>query len=725
MKAKFTKILCGLSLLSGCLRVTACEAGALEFYVSPQGMDSWTGTLDRPFKSPERARDAVREWKTQFGVPPDTVTVWIRGGVYETRSAFFLDSRDAGVPGAPVVYRSYPGESVVFSGGREIPPGAFKKVIEPAILERIVPEIRDEIREADLFRAGIHELGELKMQGLGSGQSWRPQAMELFYNGKLMRLARWPNEGYVRYGKVTEPGSAPRYRGATVAPGGRPIDPNDPRWQKLLNDTWDRSGRFLYIGDRPERWLSAEEPWLFGYWNYRWASETIRIDTIDVINKEITLAAPHHYGLRDSGEIYAFNMLEEIDEPGEYYINRETGKLYFLPPSPVEKGEAVVSVLDRPFIVLDGTAHIIIRDITFEICRASAIIMAGGSDNCIAGCTVRNVGGNGIVIGDTSYEADPGTHNGVAACELSSIRRTGIVIHGGDRKKLAPGKNYAVNNHLHDGADISVSGCGNRVAHNLFHGNTHSAIHYSGNDQLIEFNEIHHCLTDADDMGVIYTGRNPSCQGNIVRYNFIHHNEGPQGHGTGLNGIYLDDGTTGQLVFGNVIYKTGRPGRGGMGGTFVHGGKENIFANNIFIECEIALGFSYLWGEERWREFLKTGYITQCLYEDVNIAGPPHSTKYPRLGRLIENPDRNFAWNNVMYKCARVTSREGNYLRDNYVTETDPGFADTDAMDFTLRDDSVVFREIPEFKAIPFRAIGLYIDEYRKQLPSEDHKARQ
>ena len=697
---------------------------ALEFYVSLQGRDSWQGTIDRPFGSPERARDAVRKWKEEYGTPPDTTTIWIRGGTYGIRSTFSLDSRDAGIPGAPVVYRAYPGETVIFSGGTEIPSGSFKKVTDAALLKRMNPDVREGILEADLFRAGIRNFGELAMQGLGSDQGWRPQAMELFYNGKLMRLARWPNSGYVRYGAVTEAGSAPRYRGATVAPGGRPIDPNDPRWQKLLNDTWDRPGRFLYLGDRPERWVHAEEAWLFGYWNYRWASETIRIDSIDVQKKEITLAAPHYYGLRDSGEIYAFNMLEEIDEPGEYYINRETGKLYFLPPTPIEEGEPVVSILENPFLVFDGTAHIIIRDIVFEVCRANAITIAGGSDNLVAGCTIRNAGGNGIVIGDPAYNSNMGMGNGIIACELSAIRRTGIIINGGDRKTLAPGKNFAVNNHLHHGADISVSGCGNRIAHNLFHDNTHSAINFSGNDQRIEYNEIHHCLTDADDMGVMYTGRNPSCQGNIVRYNFIHNNEGPQGHGTGLNGIYLDDGTTGQLVFGNVIYRTGRPGRGGMGGTFVHGGKENVFANNIFIECEIALGFSYLWGEKRWKEFLRTGLLKDRLYTDVDITGPPHSTKYPRLAHLEENPDYNFAWNNVIYKCARVTSREGNLLRNNYITEEDPGFIDAGAMDFTLRDDSIVFREIPEFRKIPFGEIGLYIDEYRQTLPPEDHKAR-
>lgn len=559
------------------------------------------------------------------------------------------------------------------------------------------------------------------MHGLGSDQARQPRAMELFYNKKLMKLARWPNEGYVQYGKVTETGSAPRYRGATVAPGGRPIDPDDPQWQKLLNDTWDRPGRFLYIGDRPERWLTAEEPWLFGYWCYRWASETIRIDTIDTSRREITLAAPHHYGLRDSGEIYAFNLLEEIDEAGEYYINRKSGKLYFWPPSPIENGEGVLSILESPFIILNKTANVIIRDITFEVCRADAIIIAGGSGNLIAGCTLRNIGLNGIKIGDTTYAENPGVNNGVTACDLSYIRSRGVIVNGGDRKTLLPGNNFAVNNHFHHGADVSVSGCGNRIAHNLINYNAHRAIYFSGNDQLIEFNEIHDCLTDADDSGCIGTGRNPSYQGNVIRYNFLYNNQGAKERGTGTNGIYLDDGTCSQLVFGNIFYKTGSPGRGGMGGTFVHGGKENIFANNIFVECEIALGFSYHWNQERWDKFFKTGLLIDRLYKEVDISKPPHSTRYPRLKKLKENPNYNFAWNNVAYKCGKLTSRPGNYLKDNFVTDKNPGFIDENNLNFQLRDDSIVFKKIPGFKRIPFEKIGLYIDEFRTSLPGDYH----
>lgn len=83
---------------------------AFDYYVAKNGDDNNPGSIEKPFATFERARDAVREWKQQFGMPPDTVTVWIRGGVYEIRKSFLLDNRDSGIPGAPIVYRAYPEE---------------------------------------------------------------------------------------------------------------------------------------------------------------------------------------------------------------------------------------------------------------------------------------------------------------------------------------------------------------------------------------------------------------------------------------------------------------------------------------------------------------------------------------------------------------------------------------------------------------------------------------
>lgn len=66
-------------------------------------------------QSLEQARNAIREMKAKGTFPAQGVVVEIRGGVYPVRDTFELNREDAGQPGAPVVYRAFENEKVVFS----------------------------------------------------------------------------------------------------------------------------------------------------------------------------------------------------------------------------------------------------------------------------------------------------------------------------------------------------------------------------------------------------------------------------------------------------------------------------------------------------------------------------------------------------------------------------------------------------------------------------------
>lgn len=690
---------------------------AVDFHVAPDGSDTGTGSESRPFATVSRAVEALRDWKRTNGTPVSGATIWLHDGTYMVDESILLDTRDSGLPGAQLSIRAYPGESPVITGGVPVPASAFKQVTDKNVLKRIDESARNNIYAADLKNLGITDYGTIKNKGMN--RPWQPEAMELFFGEKLMQLARWPNEGYVNYGEATDSGSRPRYRNTTIAPGGRPIDPNDPKFKELLSDTGDRPGRFIYIGGRPSRWRDAEEPWLFGYWNYRWAGESIPVAHIDTLKKEIALGKPHWYGIEDNGQIYAFNLLEEIDQPGEYYINRKTGILYFWPPGEITSAPITVSVCENPIFGLENVSWVTIRDITVTVGRGKGIVISGGTGNNVIGCTVSNFGGVGIEIRDSGDSA--GSHHSVIACDLYRIRGTGISISGGDRATLTPSYHCALNNHCHDQATIHVNGVGNRAAHNLIHHNPWSAIHFSGNDHLIEYNELHHCLLDADDYGVMYTGRNPSCTGTIIRYNFFHDNAGREAHGT--NGIYLDDGTSGQIIFGNVFYRTGRPGRSAQGAVFMHGGTMNRIVNNMFIHCDLAIGNSP-WGQERWEKFFATGDMQKRLYGSVDISSQLFIARYPHLAVMPDRADSNMASLNVAYKCDEFFkvsySGEGElYGGQNLVTDKNPGFISAETLDFGFKDDTVVYTALPGFQRIPFEKIGLYRDEYRTHIPDE------
>jgi len=92
------------------------------------------------------------------------------------------------------------------------------------------------------------------------------------------------------------------------------------------------AGSFEYSGDRPGRWRAGEGVWLQGYWCYDWYDEVIKVAAIDPATRRINLAAPHVDSLMQGNpsprRYRALNVLAELDQPGEFVINRGAGRLY-------------------------------------------------------------------------------------------------------------------------------------------------------------------------------------------------------------------------------------------------------------------------------------------------------------------------------------------------------------------------------------------------------------
>lgn len=91
-------------------------AGEVCFYVSPAGDDSWSGSsVDKPYATIQRARDAIRELKRQSPLEKP-VTVYIGGGIYDLTGAIFLGPEDSGTESCPVVYKAMAGEEPIVMG---------------------------------------------------------------------------------------------------------------------------------------------------------------------------------------------------------------------------------------------------------------------------------------------------------------------------------------------------------------------------------------------------------------------------------------------------------------------------------------------------------------------------------------------------------------------------------------------------------------------------------
>lgn len=665
-------------------------------YVSPAGSDGWTGRLaepdaagtDGPFATLGHARDAIRLLR-------GGVEVQVRQGTY---GQLRLGPEDSGTPDAPVTYRAYPGEEVRLSGGVAVPEYACRLVRDPDQLGRLDPAARGHVIAVDLRPLGIESPPELPDTYRGS-----PVVPELFCRDQRMTPARWPNEGWATIANIVDSGSRPRD-----------------------GDMSGRPGIFQYSGDRPSQWDVAAGVWLQGYWCYDWYDEFIRVASIDPATRTITFAKPHLYSVMQGNpsprRYRAINALRELDQPGEYYIDRAAMRLFFWPPEGKGPLRLVVSTLAEPVVSIEGASHVRVRGFTVETTLGDGIAVRGGTDCRIEACDVRNTREVGIRVED-------GTKHRVEACDIHHTGTGGLMMSGGDRKTLTPAGHEAINNRIFRFSELQLTyayglvlgGVGNRAAHNAIYDAPHEAVTLSGNDHVFELNVIHDVCTETDDSGALHKGRDPSCRGNRIRSNYWYNVGSTMGHGTAA--VYFDDGDGGDIVEGNVFLRCGDPGRGSFGTVFSHGGHQNLADGNLFIECKRALG-SAPWDDARWLDALNGGQ--DCFWLDklrvaVDITKPPYTTRYPELvGFLTPDPAVprvNVARNNVLVRCGEVSS--GNWQVDpaqNLIVDHDPGFADAAAGDYSLDPTSEVFSRLPGFRPIPFRRMGLVMSELRPTL---------
>ncbi|MCE5327220.1 MAG: right-handed parallel beta-helix repeat-containing protein [Planctomycetaceae bacterium] len=649
----------------------------LNLYVSPTGSDRNCGSEAEPFRTPEAARDALRRKKNRAGA-----VVYLRGGIYELNKSFTLDRRDGGSAKSPITWRSYPGEQARFVGGRKLPGDMFKPVTSKAILSRIISKAaRRKVVQIDLRKCGITDFGELAVRGFGGG--CKAAHLELFFNGLPMQLARYPNDGYLRISGV------------------------------------ESKTTFKTRGRRMALWSKAEDLWLHGNWDYIWADLYVPVAGLDAKKRTITVAREQE--MKKGRPFYAVNLLEEIDAPGEWYLDRKSGLLYFWPPADPRKADVVVSVLKEELLRVEGAAHLRFEDLTFEVGRANLVRVQKGDDVVFTRCTIKNAGIEGGSI--------HGRGCGLTECEVAWCGNAGISLHGGDRPKLIRGDNFVTHCRMHHFGRwcktytpaVAFEGVGHTVAHNEFSEGPHAAVLFGGNDHRVEYNHIHHVGQYASNGGAIYIGLGWDQRGNLIRYNYLHDLKGriPGGE-YGIMAIYLDDCNSGNTVHGNIVSDV-------VGfGLLMGGGRDNIITNNIFVRCGEAFGADSR-GIERIIDETNSHWnlLRWMKGNGINHKTEPWASAYPKLARIPDSweeiqkgrwryPEgcvfsRNLGWDNKKFIHTENSGGDGTLkafaqVKDN-VENADPCFVDQSGGNVSLRDDSPAWK-INGFQRIPVEKIG-------------------
>lgn len=680
---------------------------AQELFIATNGNDGEDGSINAPFKTIEKALAVIDAIENKGENP---FTVYFRKGTYTIGKTIHLENT------SNLVIKAYGEEKVVFDGGVTIPVSHVQKTELPATDFMG----KREVCKVDLKKVGITNYGDIRSVGFARpfGPSWG----EVFINGKAMHLSRWPNKGMTPMGKVLDPGSIPRY-----------------------NDFSKKGGVFKYDSERISSWNKPNDIWISGYFKWGYADDAVRLAKIDKKKKTITTAQPTLYGF-DSGEHfrrwYAFNILEELDEEGEFYIDKEKSVLYFI--SSKEDIESLrFSMLEDPFFQLEDVSNVKIEGIDFEYSRGLGIAMNNTEDVIIKDCTFSNLGSLGITVGkgiepfadyrhegmgkpksgiigslqqqlyaNTTFNREGGKNNKIIHCKFFELGAGGVSLGGGNRETLEPGNNSIENSVFHDlnrieksyRPAVHLTGVGNKIIHCEIYNTPSMAVLMHGNNHMLEYNYIHDVVLDADDQGAFYYGRDPSERGTVIRYNYFENI--PDHYATCA--IYNDDGACGLTVDSNIFYKAGKRN------VLLGGGSDNVYTNNIFMETEIGIHVDNRL--QNWSKgILEKGGLVEKRLDAVNYQNPPYSTEYPELTAYWPNdgvPKGNLVENNVFYKVDKLLDGKKEWLEfkgSNWETNEDPGFRDYDRKDFSLKVNAILYIKVPGFKKIPFHKIGRYV----------------
>ena len=700
---------------------TVAASAGLTLYVSTTGRDTWSGTLaepnpaksDGPLASLERARDEIRKRKASGDRGP--FSVLIRGGVYCLPRTFTLGAEDSGGDAGDVVYGRYAAEKPVLLGGRKI--------------VGFAPD-RGKILKADLSAQGF--------KGVGFRQ--------LFFAGRRQQLARYPNY---------DPQNP--YAGGWAYVEGKPVE----LWDTIPGE--DQRTLRLKPQDL-HNWSNVEEAEVFIFPRYNWWNNVIRVQSLDRAQRTIKLAGNASYEIRPGDRFFIRNLREELDAPGEWYLDRKTSRLYFWPPAALETGDVYAPTLEQ-IVYVQGARRVVLRGLTIECCEGTAVQLRDCSCVSVVGCTIRNVGGR-CQWDDAAVDVVEGSGNAVRGCDIYEVGSHAVRLSGGDRKTLAPARHRADNNYIHhtgvfykQGVGVELAGVGNVASHNLIHDCPRFAILYSGNDHRIEFNHGRHLDLETADTGAVYAGGRDwlTPRGTVIAYNFFHDMYGfgwEKGRWVSPHyawGIYLDDNAAEVTVYGNIVARAIR------GPIHFHCARDNTVENNIFLD-----GTLQQVEMNGWKDY--SGFMDQMAPAYEEFIKLPAWKKYPGFQSgghprdAVPMAGNRFQRNIFSYHGSQAVLYRFNNLRlptfacdnnlvwhagrpvrlavtqiaadvppekqwekwqslgfDRHSLVADPRFVDPAKDDYRLRPDSPAFRL--GFKPIPVEKIGPYPDPDRASWP--------
>lgn len=591
------------------------------------------GSLRKPYNSLDEALAAAGRMIGEGRLPEGAVEVLLHGPRYDLKGTVKMGRSCSGTARNPLVIRSASASKPTqISGGVYI--RNWKVETDPAVLELLPASAQGKVLVADLAANGVTGVDRIVFGGFGSGRSksgtYRFNTMpvpELFCNGRVQELSRWPNDR------------------DTVASINKFCDP------------------------RAEKWGREDDVWLHGYWKYLYADSYEKVESFK--NNRLQLTPPYNrYGFSDftrgfitESRWYALNLLSEMDRPGEWKISADRGKIWLYPPKDFDPEKCILSTYGTG-IELDSCDYVTVRDVEIAYTRGDGVVANGCDNLSFINCHVHDLSGLGIqILGGKGHT--------LHSLRIESMGRGGIYIQSGDKTTLEPSESLVENCYVSDLSRIDrtytpavlLDGVGIRVQHCRFEYIPSSAIRLEGNDMLIQLNEFAHCVQESNDQGAIDIWFNSLFRGNVIRWNYFH-DIGSTYRMAGA--VRMDDAISGVAVVENIMRRSATHI---FGSVQIHGGNYNTIEGNLMIENKAAVS-NTLWPDEYWVNHFRNDRTVKIL-NGTPWKSSERWAKYPELKHLYDNPNLNFIRDNKIIACPEVYLKNSFTERNNRIDKAE------------------------------------------------------
>lgn len=583
------------------------------FVSSENGKDNNPGTKNSPIASIAEAFSKIKELdKTNSG----EIRLYLRGGYYRIDKNLLLKNIKS-----KLVIEAFSKENVVLSGGVVLQASDFAPLSKSSDSVLFKSDVLDKIYYIDLRKVGVNgDLGtltDITQNGLRT-----KRRAELFIDGERATLARWPNRTVVKIDTILRFENKEKREGAEF------------RFTNQPEKLWKNTGRIRVAG----------------CFSMGWSYEDMEVASVNLQKHIVELSNLSGYGIFSLKDLYPkkqvdslnhsfffYNVCEELDSPGEWFLDEQKMRLFVYPKKSLRSDSFELSTSGaNELITIDSVANILVKGIKFSTFQGSLLTIFRSRNIIIKDCVFMNSGLNGLNVFRSSKIL-------VKNSMFKNIGAIGAILSGGDRVNLTPGNNRLENCEFSNCAQtyrsyspaVQINGVGNVVKNCYFHDSPGQAVIFNGNDHLIANNSFVRFCSEFNDIGCIYTGRDPSSTGTVIGNNYFEDIHGKLGSKM-IAAVYVDDGSGGMSVVNNLFFRCG-PGTPseGFGAIHINGGGANNLNWNVFVSCNLAVSMTD-WSNEMWSNMYEKNLNNRtAVLSTVEKNKKLYLERYPWLKSIL------------------------------------------------------------------------------------------